>query len=287
METGDIFKLIPKIMKEIGAIGKNRQSPAAAGGYMFRGIDDVYAAAHKTLCGNGVFCTPVVVDKNAVERKTNSGKLMIHTTLTIRYTFYAQDGSSFDAVTVGEAMDTSDKSCNKAMSAAQKYAFLQIFCIPTAEPKDTENESPEPIDQRSQPSNTQQPTSIDNINKPDCPECGNVEAVIPGKKEYGGGWCCWKKHQGNPGCGHTWGKVEKKKEPPATVDPQVEQEMKILRGEVGDKLNEAYKAGLIAGMIPWLQEKYNVALIGVLGLDALVDAKEQLTNLIGLGGGRC
>ena len=38
-------------------------------------------------------------------------------------------------------MDSGDKSSNKAMSAAQKYAFLQVFCIPTEEPKDTENDT--------------------------------------------------------------------------------------------------------------------------------------------------
>jgi hypothetical protein len=42
---------------------------------------------------------------------------------------------------IGEAMDSGDKSANKAMSAAQKYALLQVFCIPTEEPKDTENET--------------------------------------------------------------------------------------------------------------------------------------------------
>ena len=37
-------------------------------------------------------------------------------------------------------MDSGDKAANKAMSAAHKYALLQVFCIPTEEPKDSENE---------------------------------------------------------------------------------------------------------------------------------------------------
>ncbi len=40
-------------------------------------------------------------------------------------------------------MDSGDKSANKAMSAAYKYALMQVFCIPTDEPKDTENETHE------------------------------------------------------------------------------------------------------------------------------------------------
>ena len=33
-----------------------------------------------------------------------------------------------------------------------------------------------------------------------CPVCG-AEAIIKGKKEYGGGWICWKNHKTSPGCG--------------------------------------------------------------------------------------
>jgi hypothetical protein len=40
-------------------------------------------------------------------------------------------------------MDSGDKSSNKAMSAAMKYALLEVFCVPTEEDNDTENHSPE------------------------------------------------------------------------------------------------------------------------------------------------
>ncbi len=63
--------------------------------------------------------------------------------MDVQFTFYAPDGSSVEVVTVGEAMDAGDKSSNKAMSAALKYALLQVFCIPTEEPIDTENETHE------------------------------------------------------------------------------------------------------------------------------------------------
>lgn len=65
---------------------------------------------------------------------------------------------------IGEAMDSGDKSCNKAMSAAQKYAFLQIFCIPTEEPKDTENETHSGVlpkkEQPKQPEPAKSPTPL-------------------------------------------------------------------------------------------------------------------------------
>lgn len=138
---GKIFAAIPKVMHAIGSIGKDRKN--AVQGYSFRGIDDLYNAASEALIAHEVFTVPVVLDMKREERQTKSGGGLIYTILTIKYTFYASDGSHFEAVTIGEAMDSGDKSCNKAMSAAQKYAFLQVFAIPTEEPKDTENSTHE------------------------------------------------------------------------------------------------------------------------------------------------
>lgn len=61
----------------------------------------------------------------------------------MKFTAYAEDGSSVSSVTIGEAMDSGDKSMNKAMSTAYKYALMQIFCIPTADDKDTETHTHE------------------------------------------------------------------------------------------------------------------------------------------------
>lgn len=141
MGSPKIYGLIPQVMDEIGAIGKDRKN--AQQNYFFRGIDDLYNAVQSALIKHMVFCAPEMIDMSREERTNKSGGTLIYTVLTMRYTFYAEDGSSFTCVTVGEAMDSGDKSCNKAMSAAQKYALLQVFCIPTEEPKDTENETHE------------------------------------------------------------------------------------------------------------------------------------------------
>ena len=140
--VGEIYKKIPLIMGEIGAIGKTKENKMQH--YKFRGIDDVYLAVQGVLSKHGVFTSPEILSMEREERKTKAGGVLIYTILMVKYTFYAEDGSSIESVMVGEAMDSGDKSCNKAMSAAQKYAFLQIFSIPTEEPKDTENESPQP-----------------------------------------------------------------------------------------------------------------------------------------------
>jgi hypothetical protein len=62
--------------------------------------------------------------------------------LRVKHTFFAPDGSNVCATTVGEAMDAGDKASNKAMSAAMKYALIQVLCIPTEGDNDTENNTP-------------------------------------------------------------------------------------------------------------------------------------------------
>jgi hypothetical protein len=97
---------------------------------------------------HGLFVVPTVLERIREERKTvkDNGRegVLIYTTLTVRHTFTADDGSFVEAVTIGEAMDSGDKSSNKAMSAAMKYALLEVFCVPTEDDNDTENHSHEP-----------------------------------------------------------------------------------------------------------------------------------------------
>ena len=76
---------------------------------------------------------PEVLSTTRTERQTKNGGNMAFTVSTVKYTFYAADGSSIFAVTTGEGMDSADKSTNKAMAAAMKYAMFQTFCIPTEE----------------------------------------------------------------------------------------------------------------------------------------------------------
>lgn len=140
----NIFKKIPLIMKQVGAIEKNRKNSAPGqGGYAFRGIDDITEAFQPILAENGVFCVPEVLDHSREERTSRAGGSLTYTCMKIKHTFYADDGSSVYATTMGEAMDSGDKSSNKAMSAAFKYAFIETFCVPTTEEKDTEYQSPE------------------------------------------------------------------------------------------------------------------------------------------------
>ena len=137
-----IYKKMIEVMRDVDFIGKDRKNTQGTG-YNFRGIDDVYNALHSGLAKAGVFCTPEVLTRDREERISKAGGKLIWTILSVKYSFYAEDGSFVSSITHGEAMDSGDKGVNKAESAAQKYAFIQIFCIPTKEDKDTENNTPE------------------------------------------------------------------------------------------------------------------------------------------------
>lgn len=137
-----IYGRMAKIQAAVGAVGKTKRNPQQ--GYQYRGVDDVMAALQSVMAEHGVFCVPDVVESERTIGQTKNGGTMVTTVMKVRHTFYAEDGSSVVAVTIGEASDMSDKSANKAMSAALKYALTGAYLIPTYEvDRDTEEHSPE------------------------------------------------------------------------------------------------------------------------------------------------
>lgn len=142
-ERPEVYERLSQVMNEVKAIIKSRKNPEQ--GYSYRGIDDAYNALQPLLAKHGVVCVPHLISYEREERKSRRGGVLTSTIARLRYTFYAPDGSSVQAELLGEGMDSGDKSANKAMSQAQKYALLQVFMVPTDEPKDSETESPEPM----------------------------------------------------------------------------------------------------------------------------------------------
>ena len=138
-----IYQAIPSIMAEIGAIGKDRTNQGQ--GYKYRGIEDFYNVCQPLMVKYKVFSVPNVTAQHREERQSKSGGVLIYTILTIEYTFFAEDGSCVKATVVGEGMDSGDKSSNKAMSVAHKYALAQMFAVPTVDMVDPETDSPEPV----------------------------------------------------------------------------------------------------------------------------------------------
>lgn len=123
-----IHEALAAIAAEVPPIEKGKMNKQQ--GFAYRGIDDVYAAIHPLFTRHGVFSVPTVEQERSEERQTKSGGALIYRILTIRYDFYAKDGSCVSAKVVGEGMDSGDKAANKAMAVAHKYALLQVLSIP-------------------------------------------------------------------------------------------------------------------------------------------------------------
>lgn len=140
MDTPKIYAAMINILRDIKAIGKDKQTTGFAS-FNYRGIDDVYNALNPVMAQHGVFCVPELLDSSREERTNAKDKVVAYVTVKVKYTFYAEDGSSVSCIVAGEGMDSGDKATPKALSIAMKYALFQTFCIPTEELADPDAET--------------------------------------------------------------------------------------------------------------------------------------------------
>lgn len=132
MTAPAVYGAICDVMAEVAHEGISKDRKNTQQGYNFRGIDDVYNALCPILAKHRLAILPRLASVERAERKSNSGGLLYLTYVTVDFDFVsAVDGSKHTITAPGEAMDSADKSTNKAMSAAYKYACMQAFSIPT------------------------------------------------------------------------------------------------------------------------------------------------------------
>ena len=139
MEAGLIYQKIPAIMADVDSIGKDRANTQQ--NYKFRGVDDVMNEMHSIFVKHKIFPTTTVIEVKRDQVTSAKGSVLLYSILTISVKLFAEDGSFVESIVVGEGMDTGDKASNKALSVGYKYALLQLFCIPTEDSKDPEDDS--------------------------------------------------------------------------------------------------------------------------------------------------
>ena len=129
----NIYESIAAVQADVDFIGKDRQTQSGSR-FNYRGIDQVLNTLHPLFSKHKVFDVPEVLEILCREwRQSASGGNVVYQVIKVKYTFYAEDGTSVSAVVLGEAMDSGDKVSNKCMSVAYKYACFQILSIPTEE----------------------------------------------------------------------------------------------------------------------------------------------------------
>lgn len=102
--------------------------------YKYVTVDEVIANLRPAMVEHGIHFSPTAMQVMHQEQyTTNKGALMNRVILGVAYRLSHIGGSFEDGFAVGEASDSGDKACNKAMTAAKKYALLQSFCLETGE----------------------------------------------------------------------------------------------------------------------------------------------------------
>lgn len=141
----DVYRAICDVAKAISRDGIAKSKNNQQQGYKFRGIDDIYNALSAVIAGAELCILPRMAERLQEERATKTGGLLFYVTVRAEFDFVsARDGSKHTVTMYGEAMDSADKATNKAMSAAYKYACLQVFCIPTEGMEDADAHTPDP-----------------------------------------------------------------------------------------------------------------------------------------------
>lgn len=138
-----IYAQMAKIQVDADGLAKEQTNQTQ--GFKFRGIDDAYNYLHDIFAKHQVFTVPRVMSMEREERLSKKGGVLLYTLLTVEYDFVAIDGSSVTTRVIGEAMDSGDKSCAKALSIAHKLALFQITMLPTMLSADPDAEIHEPM----------------------------------------------------------------------------------------------------------------------------------------------
>jgi hypothetical protein len=161
MTTLKVYEAICNVIHDMSRDGIAKNNRNQQQGYNFRGIDDVYSALSPVLARNKLCILPRVVSREQVERQTSKGGAIFYTCVHVEFDFVsAEDGSKHTIATVGEAMDSADKSSNKAMSAAFKYAAFQAFCIPTEGDNDADAHTHQVAAQAQQAPQSMKPADV-------------------------------------------------------------------------------------------------------------------------------
>lgn len=148
-----VYQAIAAVMSDLSKVGIGKDKTNSSQNFKYRGVDDVMNVLAPMLSKHGLLILPRVTKYSCVERQSAKGNALFYTVLEVEYDFVGVEDGSKHLVgpIIGEAMDSGDKSSNKAMSIAYKYACFEAFCIPvvaTDPDADVHDVSPQPWDGR-------------------------------------------------------------------------------------------------------------------------------------------
>jgi hypothetical protein len=127
----NVVEALIRVVRDLPAVAKDEKMAGESGGYKYRGIEAMTAAAQPLFGKHGVLVCPRVLE-TMTEPITKGGKPWVHRTMKVEYVLRGSAASE-DYVVVGpfvaEADDNSDKSANKCLTQAFKQMLLQVLVI--------------------------------------------------------------------------------------------------------------------------------------------------------------
>lgn len=144
-ESMAVYRAINAVHRDLSKVGISKNDRNEFDKYNFRGIDAVYNSVSPVLAKHGLLILQRVLSCSTTERVSSKGGALFVSVVDVEFDLVsAEDGSKHTIKTFGEGMDRGDKSINKALTSAYKYALFQCFCIPVdGQDPDTDSHSVE------------------------------------------------------------------------------------------------------------------------------------------------
>jgi hypothetical protein len=118
------------VMEKVRRVEKTRRMVSANGGYQYAGAEEIISEIRPAMVTNGLSIAPVRSELILQDKlHLASNKAMTHSVLKVTFRLSHVSGQQEEIETFGEAADSMDKSINKCMTAALKYALLQTFLL--------------------------------------------------------------------------------------------------------------------------------------------------------------
>jgi hypothetical protein len=127
-----VQEAVSRVIRDVGHRGVGKTGVNTDQGYSFRGIDDIVDTLSPILARHQLVIVPRVRSVDHDKRTSSTGRVNMFTTMIVDWLIVGPRGDELSATTVGLGADVSDKSANKAMTAAYKYLLSELFCIPNA-----------------------------------------------------------------------------------------------------------------------------------------------------------
>jgi len=192
--TNNIYTALNEVMKQVGYVQKTKAGNLS---YTYAGEAALIAAIRPHFVDNGIVVHPLEVKTiNQDNYMTANNKLMNRTAVVIVYRFaHAESDTHIDVAVTGEGSDMGDKSANKALTGAYKYALRQTLLIETGDdpdqfnPEDTQNGSHDSRGETSpQAQATRQRPTAKDIKLPMPTKAMKDKFHATGSKLYGDEW---------------------------------------------------------------------------------------------------